>query len=74
MGYLLSTLNYSTTAALPDNRNYAEGIMCSSFGMNLHPDRPPANIESSIFHFVARWAERIRVALYWRRHRQIFWD
>jgi hypothetical protein len=47
--------------------------MCSSFGMNLHPDRPPANIQNSIFHVISRWADRIRVAIYWRRNRQLFW-
>jgi hypothetical protein len=46
--------------------------MCSSFGMNLHPDRPPANIEKSIFHVIARWVDRIHVALYWRRNRKFF--
>jgi hypothetical protein len=46
--------------------------MCSSFGMNLHPDRPPANIENSIFHVISRLITRIRAEIYWRRNRQFF--
>lgn len=45
--------------------------MCSHFGLNLHPDHPPAEIESRVYYFFVRWLFRIRLALYSRRTRKI---
>lgn len=38
--------------------------MCSNFGLNLHPHRPPAEIESRVYYFFIRWLFRVRLALH----------
>jgi len=41
--------------------------MCSHFGLNHHPGRPPAIIENRVYDVISRWISRIRMALYRRR-------
>jgi hypothetical protein len=41
--------------------------MCSHFGLNLHPDHPPAVIENRVYEVITRWLSRIRLALHRRR-------
>jgi len=46
--------------------------MCSNFGLNLHPDRPPAAIENSVYRIISRWVARIRAVFQRRRMQQFF--
>ena len=34
--------------------------MCSNFGLNLHPGRPPAELENRVYRIVRGWLEWIR--------------
>ena len=48
--------------------------MCSNFGLNLHPEGPPAAIENRVYRVITGWIERVRAAIQRRRMRQLFWD
>ena len=41
--------------------------MCSNFGLNLHPDRPPAEIENRVYRLISQWIVRVRAAIRRRR-------
>ena len=49
--------------------------MCSNFGMNLHPGRPPAAIENRVYQVISNWIARVRAAVRRRlRRRQLHWS
>lgn len=48
--------------------------MCSNFGLNLHPGRPPAAIENRAYRVITDWIARVRLFLLRRRKHQLYWD